>query len=41
MFQVHMLNGVLDELEAYREDSGGVVVAPSDTSLLEVEPWVD
>ena len=38
---VHVINGVLDELEVYREDSDAVVVAPSDTSLLEVEPWVD
>lgn len=38
---VHVMNGVLDELEVYREDSDAVVVAPSDTSLLEVEPWID
>jgi len=38
---VHVINGVLDELEVYREDSDVVVVAPSDTSLLEVESWVD
>ena len=34
---VHVINGVLHELEVYREDSGAVVVAPSDTPLLEVE----
>ncbi|MDQ0633931.1 hypothetical protein QFZ40_001840 [Arthrobacter pascens] len=34
---VHVINGVLDELEVYREDSGAVVVAPADTSQLEVE----
>lgn len=38
---VHVINGVLDELEVYREDSGAVVVAPSDASVLELESWVD
>jgi hypothetical protein len=38
---VHVVNGVLDELEVYREDSGPVVIAPSDASLLKVEPGID
>jgi hypothetical protein len=38
---IHVIGGVLDELEVYREDSGTVVVAPADASMLEVEPWVE
>jgi hypothetical protein len=38
---IHVKNGVLDELEIYREDSGAVEVAPADASMLEVEPWVE
>jgi hypothetical protein len=38
---VHVIDGVLDELEVYREDSGAVVVTPADAPALEVEPWVD
>ncbi|MGO4258714.1 hypothetical protein AB4Y76_19940 [Marmoricola sp. RAF53] len=38
---IHVINGVLDELEVYREDSGTVIVAPAEASVLEVEPWVN
>jgi hypothetical protein len=34
---IHVMDGVLDELEVYREDSGTVAVAPADASMLEVE----
>lgn len=33
---IHVIDGVLDELEVYREDSDAVVVAPADAPLLEV-----
>lgn len=38
---IHVIEGVLNELEVYREDSGDVLVAPADAKQLEVEPWVD
>ncbi|MFT4285360.1 MAG: hypothetical protein QM598_11065 [Protaetiibacter sp.] len=38
---LHVIDGVLDELEVYREDSGPVVIPPADASALEVEPWVE
>lgn len=38
---IHVIEGVLNELEVYREDSGDILVAPADATQLEVEPWVE
>ena len=38
---IHVIEGVLNELEVYREDSGDVLLAPTDAPQLEVEPWVE
>lgn len=38
---IHVRDGVLNELEIYREDSGDVLSAAVDASLLEIEAWVD
>lgn len=37
---IHVIEGMLNELEVYREDSGGVLIAPVDATQLAVEPWV-
>lgn len=37
---IHVIDGVLDELEVYREDSAAVMTAPA-TSSLEVEAWIE
>ena len=36
---LHVIDGRLDELEVYREDSGRVVVPATETNTLEVDPW--
>lgn len=36
---LHIIEGRLDELEVYREDSGRVLVPPTETRALEVDPW--
>jgi len=36
---LHVINGWLDELEVYREDSGRVLVPPTEAKALEVELW--
>lgn len=38
---IHVIEGVLKELEVYREDSGDVLVAPTAARQLEVEPGVE
>lgn len=38
---IHVMEGVLKELEVYREDSGDVLVLPVAAKQLEVEPWVE
>lgn len=35
---MHVVGGVLDELEVYREDSGPVLLAPSESATMELEP---
>ena len=37
---IHVIEGLLSELEVYREDSGGVLTAPVDATQLALEPWV-
>jgi hypothetical protein len=36
---VHVIDGRLNELEVYREDSGSVLIPPTETDALEVDPW--
>jgi len=36
---LHVIEGRLDELEVYREDSGTVLIPSTETDALEVEPW--
>lgn len=36
---LHVIDGRLDELEVYREDSERVLVPSTETNALEVDPW--
>ena len=38
---VHVIGGLLEELEVFREDSGDVMVAPIRASRLDIEAWVE
>jgi len=38
---VHVIGGLLQELEVFREDSGDVMVAPARASRLDIEAWVE
>jgi hypothetical protein len=38
---LHVLDGVLNELEIYREDSGIVTTRPQDVPQLAIEHWED
>lgn len=38
---LHVIDGQLDELEIYREDSGPVSVGPTEAIELEIDPWRD
>ncbi|WP_247041371.1 DUF6984 family protein [Arthrobacter rhizosphaerae] len=38
---IHVRDGVLNELEIYREDSGDVLSAAVDALVLEIEAWAE